>query len=656
MKRKKGHHTKRPDRDNRSPSTVVTPPKPTRSATTSIIVGTIIKTKFGWSLTSTDRREKVQFIIRNPAKAESHAGELVAAKLLTSSKFGRQEVEITHVLGDPNNPRTISLIAIYGNDIPHRFSDAAEREAALLDTNGLASVLAELSPTTPSKGGEKQTRADLRNIPLVTIDGADSRDFDDAVFAEPYKDGWHLIVAIADVAHYVKEGSALDKDAYQRGNSVYFPDRVVPMLPEALSNELCSLKPQVERATLAVHMWLDKAGELTRWEFVRGVMKSKARLTYEQVQAAYDGKPDATTAPLIDSVIKPLYGAYQCLMQARLKRGTLELDLPERKVEIAADGTVKAIKLRERLDSHKLIEEFMIAANVAAAAQLEGKGGIALYRIHDKPSEMKLLALRDFLDSVGISLASADQLHPRMLTQILEQAAGTANATVINEVMLRSQAQAVYSPENIGHFGLALAKYAHFTSPIRRYADLVVHRGLIRTCKLGNDGLSDEAIKNLTEIGEHISGTERRAASAEREAVDRFTTLYLSDKIDAVFPARISGVARFGLFARLDESGADGIIPFNALPGDYYNYDEKRQAMVGQRHGRVFQLAQRLIVRLEEADVLTGSMRFAVVEEASAGHAGRHPAARPPVKPAAKTETKKRVPRTKLHKKRRKEK
>lgn len=638
MKRKKGHHTKRPDRDNRSPSTAVTPPKPTRSATTSIIVGTIIKTKFGWSLTSTDRREKAQFIIRNSAKAESHAGELVAAKLLTSSKFGRQEVEITHVLGDPNNPRNISLIAIYGNDIPHRFSDAAVQEADAAQ------------PVT------LDGRVDLRQIPLVTIDGADSRDFDDAVFAEPHKDGWHLIVAIADVAHYVKEGSALDKDAYQRGNSVYFPDRVVPMLPEALSNELCSLKPQVERATMAVHMWLDKAGELTRWEFVRGVMKSKARLTYEQVQAAYDGKPDATTAPLFDSVIKPLYGAYQCLMQARLKRGTLELDLPERKVEIAADGTVKAIKLRERLDSHKLIEEFMIAANVAAAAQLEGKGGIALYRIHDKPSEMKLLALRDFLDSVGISLASADQLHPRMLTQILEQAAGTANATVINEVMLRSQAQAVYSPENIGHFGLALAKYAHFTSPIRRYADLVVHRGLIRTCKLGNDGLSDEAIKNLTEIGEHISGTERRAASAEREAVDRFTTLYLSDKIDAVFPARISGVARFGLFARLDESGADGIIPFNALPGDYYNYDEKRQAMVGQRHGRVFQLAQRLMVRLEEADVLTGSMRFAVVEEASAGRAARHPAVRPPVKPAAKTETKKRVPPTKLHKKRRKEK
>ncbi|NTU77755.1 MAG: VacB/RNase II family 3'-5' exoribonuclease, partial [Alphaproteobacteria bacterium] len=427
--------------------------------------------------------------------------------------------------------------------------------------------------------------------------------------------GWHLIVAIADVAHYVRRGGALDGEAYQRGNSTYFPDRVVPMLPEALSNELCSLKPQVERACMAAHMWLDRAGELVRWQFVRGVMKSRARLTYEQAQAAMDGQPDKVTAPLLDSVLRPLYGAYACLMQARLNRGTLELDLPERKVELGKDGHVKAIKVRERLDSHKLIEEFMIAANVAAAAQLENKGGVCLYRIHDKPNEIKLTALRDFLDSLGINLVPAKQLHPRMLTHILELAAGGPHAEVVNEVMLRTQAQAVYSPENIGHFGLALAKYAHFTSPIRRYADLVVHRGLIRACKLGPDGLTDDEIAQLADIGEHISNTERRSATAEREAVDRFTTMFLADKVGTVFAARISGVARFGLFARLDETGADGIIPFQALPHDFYNHDEKRHALVGQRKGRVYQLAQAVKVRLLLAEKLTGSLQFEVVED-----------------------------------------
>lgn len=354
-------------------------------------------------------------------------------------------------------------------------------------------------------------------------------------------------------------------------------------------------------------------------QFVRGVMKSRARLTYEQVQAAHDGKPDKTTAPLLESVIKPLYGAYELLMKARMKRGTLDLDLPERKVELNKDGTVAAIHVRERLDSHKLIEEFMIAANVAAAAQLEGKGGLCLYRVHDKPSDVKLDALREFLGSFNISLAPAKQLHPRMLTQILEKAAGGPNAAVINEVMLRSQAQAVYSPDNIGHFGLALGKYAHFTSPIRRYADLVVHRALIRTGKLGDDGLTDREAKSLEGIAEHISMTERRSVMAERETVDRFTTLFLADKINAVFAARISGVARFGLFARLDDTGADGMIPFNALPRDFYQLDETNHKLVGERTGREYQLGMAIRVKLEKADKLTGSLGFLIVEEKDIG-------------------------------------
>ena len=463
-------------------------------------------------------------------------------------------------------------------------------------------------------------RTDLRNYPLVTIDGEDARDFDDAVFAErdEVSGGWHLLVAIADVAHYVKSAGALDNDAYERGNSVYFPDRVVPMLPEALCNDLCSLMPKVDRACLAVHMWIDKSGTMQRWQFVRGLMKSVARLTYNQVQAAKDGKPDRTLAPLMDNVIKPLYGAYEALLRARVARGTLEFELPERKVELNEDGTVKAIKQRERLESHKLIEEFMILANVAAASELEKKRTPCMYRVHDKPNEIKLTSLREFLETFDISLMPARQLHPRMLTQILEKVANTPNAQVINEVMLRSQAQAVYSAENIGHFGLALGKYAHFTSPIRRYADLIVHRGLIQANKFGDDGLTPNEIKNIAEIAEHISITERRAATAEREAVDRYTTLFLAERIGDVFEGRISGVARFGLFARLDENGADGIIPFNDLPRDYYTYDEKNQSLVGRRTGRVFQLAQKVKVKLIKADKLTGSMAFTIVEEEGA--------------------------------------
>ena len=560
------------------------------------IVGVLSKVADGWRLQSTNRRERGEYKVHAKTNFQLEQGHLAIAEVIAGKRFGTRECKIVEVLGDANAARSVSLIAIATHDLPTNFS----REA--------------LQQADEAQSVTLDNRVDLRAIPLVTIDGEDARDFDDAVFAEPDGEGWHLLVAIADVAHYVTSGSALDKAAYERGNSTYFPDRVVPMLPEALSNELCSLKPHVDRACMAVHMWLDKAGELTRWQFVRGVMRSHARLTYEQVQRAKDGQPDDVTAPLLERVIKPLYGAYACLMQARLNRGTLELDLPERKVVMGADGHVAAIKVRERLDSHKLIEEFMIAANVAAAAQLEGKGGICLYRIHDKPTELKLDGLRNFLGSLGISLVPMKQLHPRFLTQILENSAGGPHAQVVNEMMLRSQAQAVYSPENIGHFGLALAKYAHFTSPIRRYADLVVHRGLIRACKLGKDGLTESDIERLTEIADHISGTERRSSAAERDAIDRFITLFMIDRLGAVFPARISGVARFGLFARLDETGADGIIPINTLPQDYYHHDEKRQALVGKRTRRTYQLAQPVMVRLEQADRLTGSMAFAIVE------------------------------------------
>ena len=569
------------------------------------VVGVLSKATNGWRLLSTNRKDRGEYILHAKTNFHLEEGHLALAEAAHSNRrFGQREAKLIEVLGDMNAVGAVSLIAIATHDLQDEF----DRE-----------TLAEADAARPVT---LDNRTDLRKIPLVTIDGQDARDFDDAVFAEPDGDGWHLIVAIADVAHYVKPGSALDRTAYERGNSTYFPDRVVPMLPEALSNELCSLKPHVERACMAAHLWLDKAGELTRWQFVRGVMKSHARLTYDQVQYAMDGRPDATTAPLLEPVIKPLYAAFKCLLGARVKRGTLELDLPERKVEIE-NGKVKAIKVRDRFDSHKLIEEFMITANVAAAAQLEGKGGVCLYRIHDKPTELKLEGLRDFLNSLGISLVPKKELHSRFLTQILENSAGGPHAQVVNEMMLRSQAQAVYSPENIGHFGLALAKYAHFTSPIRRYADLVVHRGLIRALKLGDDGLTENEIARLEKIAERISNTERTSAAAERDATDRFITLFMMDRVGATFPARISGVARFGLFARLDETGADGIIPINSLPQDYYFHDEKRQALVGKRTRRTYQLAQPVVVKLETADRLTGSMQFSIVQ--SGEDAGTRP-------------------------------
>jgi ribonuclease R len=580
------------------------PDKP-RSEGPRRIVGVLTKSESGWRLQSTNRRERGDYILHAKTNVHLEEGHLAIGEEVKGRGWAK-EAKLIDILGDVNAPRAVSLIAIATHDIPSEFPKAAHDEAN------------QAKPVT------LDNRTDLRDIPLVTIDGEDARDFDDAVFAEPHNDGWHLIVAIADVAHYVKSGSALDETAYKRGNSVYFPDRVVPMLPEALSNELCSLKPHVERACMAAHMWLDKAGELTRWQFVRGVMKSKARLTYAQVQHAIDGKSDDTTTPLLDPVLKNLYAAYKCLIQARLKRGTLELDLPERKVAIGEDGKLKSITIRDRFDSHKLIEEFMICANVAAAAQLEGKGGVCLYRVHDKPSEMKLEGLRDFLDTLGISLVPMKQLHPRFLTQILENSAGTPHAQVVNEMMLRSQAQAIYSPENIGHFGLALAKYAHFTSPIRRYADLIVHRGLIRACNLGDDGITSNEIDRLEKIAEHISTTERRAAAAERDATDRYITLFMADRVGATFPARVSGVARFGIFARLEETGADGIIPINTLPHDYYFHDEKRQALVGKRTGRVFQLAQQVNVKLEQADRLTGSMAFSIVEDKDENRPANH--------------------------------
>jgi ribonuclease R len=566
-------------------------------------------------LRPTDKRNRSELTVLPQNEGGAEPGELVIAEVLPSTRLGLRQARIVARLGDGRAAGAISLIAIHSRDIPTEFNESAIAEAEVATVPGL------------------EGREDLRDIPLITIDGEDARDFDDAVWAEPDGDaknpgGWHLIVAIADVAHYVRPNSALDREAFRRGNSVYFPDRVVPMLPEALSNGLCSLKPNEPRACLANHMWVDAKGRLVRHRLVRGLMRSAARLTYEQVQAAVDGAPSDLTGPLVDPILKPLYGAFAALLKARSERGTLELDLPERKVLIDPQGKVIAIVPRARLDSHRLIEEFMIAANVAAAEDLEERGQPGLFRVHDRPDPVKLEAVRMFIQGLGHSLAlsKGQVVTPAHLTRLLIQAKDLPEAQLISDIVLRSQAQAIYSDKNIGHFGLALRRYAHFTSPIRRYADLIVHRALIRIFKLGPDGLDDATTHRLAEIGEHISVTERRAAEAEREAVDRFTASFLAERIGATFSGRISGVAKFGLFIRLDETGADGIVPISSLPDDYYVHEEAKHRLVGRHTGRVYRLADRVTVKLLEADGMTGSTVFQILEAGGSTGAARKPA------------------------------
>ena len=559
----------------------------------------------------TDRRAKAEWLVPPGEDGGALAGEIVLAEPLAHHRLGLKPARVIERLGNIGDARSVSLIAIHTHDIPQVFPDAA---------------LAEAERARPAPLGR---RTDLRDLPLVTIDGEDARDFDDAVFAEPVDHptgstspgGFRLIVAIADVAHYVRPGTELDRAARTRGNSVYFPDRVVPMLPEALSNDLCSLRPGEDRPCLFAELSIDAAGRKTAHRFGRGLMRSAARLTYEEVQQAHDahaqGTATATHLPLA-----PLYAAYRALLAARQARGTLDLDLPERQVKLDDAGRVAAVLPRPRLDSHRLIEEFMVLANVAAAEELEHRRQPTMYRVHAPPSEEKLAGLRAFLGGLGISLPPGNQLHPRDLDGVLRRVAGTEEAPLVNQVMLRSQSQAAYSPENLGHFGLALPRYAHFTSPIRRYADLLVHRALITGLRLGPGGLGADEPARFPDAAEHITATERRAQLAERDAIDRYLAAFMTDKVGAHFAARISGVTRFGIFVTVAESGASGIVPMSALPDDYWQHDEREQTLTGRRTGQTFRLAQQVEVRLAEASPVTGGLVFQVVPE-RAGSPGR---------------------------------
>jgi len=550
----------------------------------------------------------------NIAKADTGGaedGDLVSVDLVRSRGYGLASGKVKERLGSLASEKAVSLIAIHAHEIPQAFSAAALREAE------------EAKPAT-LKG-----REDWRDVPLVTVDPPDAKDHDDAVHAQPDPDpnnkgGYIVDVAIADVAFYVRPGSALDRDALTRGNSVYFPDRVVPMLPERISNGLCSLVPGQPRGALAVRMVIGNDGRKRSHSFHRVLMRSAAKLNYAQAQAAIDGRPDDTTGPLLEPILKPLYDAYAVVKRARDERDPLDLDIPERKILLKPDGTVDRVVVPERLDAHKLIEEFMILANVAAAEMLEKKSLPLIYRVHDEPTLEKVHNLQEFLKTLDLPFAKGGALRPALFNRVLAQVKGHDSEPLVNEVVLRSQAQAEYAAENYGHFGLNLRRYAHFTSPIRRYADLVVHRALIRALGLGEGALPEtETVETLTEVAAQISVTERRAMKAERETADRLIAHFLADRIGATFQGRISGVTRAGLFVKLTDTGADGLIPIRTLGTEYFNYDETRHALVGSRSGAMHRLGDVVEVRLVEAAPVAGALRFELLSEGNVPSRGR---------------------------------
>jgi ribonuclease R len=536
------------------------------------------------------------------AEGAAEDGDLVAVEVMREGRFGLPAARVRERLGSMTSERAVSLIAIHAHGIPNVFRPETLEEAE------------NARPAT------MEHREDWRDRPLLTIDPADAKDHDDAVMAERDEDpenpgGFIITVAIADVAAYVRPGRPLDREALDRGNSVYFPDRVVPMLPERISNDLCSLRPLEDRPALAVRMVVSEQGHKLRHTFHRIMMRSAAKLAYPQAQAAIDGVTDDTTQPLLEPVLRPLWAAYEALKIAREKRAPLDLDLPERKILLKPDGTVDRVIVPPRLDAHRLIEEFMILANVAAAETLEHKSQPLIYRAHDEPSAEKLNGLSEFLNSIGIKLAKGQVLRPQQFNGILDRVKGGDNENVVNEIVLRTQAQAEYVSENYGHFGLNLKRYAHFTSPIRRYADLIVHRALIRALKFGRDGLPDMESGELAEIAARISAAERRAMSAERETTDRLIAGWLSEKIGATFTGRIAGVTRAGLFVKLAETGADGFIPAATLGADYFRYDETLHALIGNRTGETHRLGDIVEVKLVEAAPFAGALRFEMLSD-----------------------------------------
>ena len=557
-------------------------------------------------LQGVEKKERREFQV-------SDAGDAKPGDLVLAEKAGRPPritARVTQILGDPFAPRSFSLIAIHKLGIPDVFSPETLEEAKRVATLPLG-----------------DDREDLRHLPIVAIDPADARDHDDAVWAAPDDDpanegGWQAIVAIADVSFYVRPGSELDREARRRGNSVYFPDRVVPMLPEELSADMCSLKQDVDRAALACHLRITKSGELKSWRFTRAVVRIAANIAYEDAQAAIDahfaspsasGKERAGGGDILDALL-PLWACWKALYKARQKRDPLDLDLPERRVVLDEKGRILSVAPRERLDAHKLIEDYMIAANVAAAKTLEAKRAPVMYRVHEPPSREKLVALKDYLKTFGVEFALGQVVRPGTFNHILAKIGEADFRQQIMEQVLRTQTQAYYAPENHGHFGLALGSYGHFTSPIRRYADLIVHRSLVSAYHLGPGGLTDGEAATMEKIGESISMLERRAMEAERDTIDRYVAAFLAERVGEVVDARITGVTNFGFFATVEGIGGDGLMPVRDIGGEYFRFDEAGRRLVGDETGTEYASGQRLQLRLAEANPVSGALRFEMVD------------------------------------------
>jgi ribonuclease R len=571
------------------------------------VLGMVERGGRGLVLRASDKRLREEFLLTKLGGAVP--GDLVRARISSERRAGRPLAEVIERIGPADHPGAASAISIAEQGVPVEFPDDALAEAA------------RVTPPSPAE------RTDLRHVPFVTIDGADARDFDDAVFAEQHGEGFTLMVAIADVGWYVRPGAPLDRAALERGNSVYFPDRVVPMLPERLSNDLCSLRPNEDKAAMVCTIVIDAHGRKQSHRFDRALIRSAARLTYDSAQAIKDrGRHESAPAAAVP-LVQRLYDAWGALSRARRGRQPLDLDVPERQIVMGPDGSVRGVMPRARLDSHRLIEDFMIAANVAAAEQLSALSLPALNRVHDPPDPVKVAALATMLESLGHRLAKGQVLTPAHFNKVLGWAAETPWARMVNDAVLRSQSLAVYSPADRGHFGLSLRRYAHFTSPIRRYADLVVHRALIQGLKLGPGGLNEGGAVDLAQIADHISATERKAVAAERAAADRLMAAFLADRVGAEFAARVSGVAAFGCFVTLDETGADALVPMARLPPATWRHDPRRQALSGGR--MTLRAGDAVLVRLDAADPLTGGLLCSLIGQAGIGQAGIEQAGEP---------------------------
>jgi ribonuclease R len=572
-------------------------------------------------VTPVDRKSARELEVSAANANGARAGELVRVEIIPGGPHGLKRARVKEVLGPVDAPSSVSTIAIHAHGLRTDFSTDVIAEAQAID----AAALSQEAP-------------DYRDIPFVTIDPKDARDFDDAVWATPdddpdNQDGWIIAVAIADVSRYVQPNSALDRESLKRGNSTYFPDQVLPMLPERLSNDLCSLRPREDRPAMIVRMTFDSEGNKKAHKFSRGIIRSQERLTYQQAQGIADGKEKASRQTT--QLVKNLWAAYACLKQELERRGPLDLDLPEHEIVLGPDGRVADIKLKDRIDAHRLIEEFMIMANVAAAETLEQHKTPLLYRVHDAPSREKAVALAEYLATLNMKLALGQTLKPLHFNKVLKLAAERDQSEMVSVVVLRSQSQAVYSNSNLGHFGLNLRRYAHFTSPIRRYADLIVHRALVRALDLGPGGMTDAEAAGLEEIGADISNLERQAMAAERDCNDRYMAGYMADRIGQTFEGRVAGVTRFGLFVRLKDTGADGLIPVRTLPGGYFRHDEKGHRLIDDATGLSFDLGETVTIRIAEAAPITGGLRFDLIE------GGRYD--KKPLKKAGKKSAKKGV-------------